>query len=273
MKKVLMLAIGIAMAAPIFAMQEDDIELAKLSPQQAVESNESDGVIVVPKRNADDKNCWANIICRLADNKDCDYNLHTGEIESLSLVSFAELINEAHAAGNVYLLARTESNNHTYCFDAKHLNALLKPNDLVNFRSSRSYDHPITRLPIENVYYYAIDQKDICTYKCSYNDFVKEKKYLAKCFVKEKKSLAEWNKLFPAPIVIAAPHVSERDLEAQHHQIDNPNLIDRVFYYPNGEVRRIRVAIYFISVALIIGGSVYLACTLNKCYAPSWITN
>ncbi len=227
MKKILTLTIAITLAAPVFGMHNQVIPLTALNAQPVVQEN-IPSTITVPKRNA----------------QDSDYSLNTADTESLTVAPFAELISEAHAAGKDYLIARVdnESNGHTHCFDAKSLNAILKPNNAVAFRPSLTYNNPITQDPIGNAHYFAIGKNNVCTYKCSYNDFAEGRK-----------TLAEWNTLFPEPIVIENPRIPERDVENQ-----------RFFGY---QMPRWQALAISMTAGGIFGGGLFLTiiCASNHC--------
>jgi hypothetical protein len=236
MKKIFSLLIAVTMTAPIFAMHKQVTPMASITP--VIASEDIPDVIVVPKRH----------------DQDNDFNLHTSDIECLTLEPFADLISQAHPD---YLLARVDTalNGSTHCFDAKSLNAILKPNAR-DFRPSSDYMNPVTKVPIADAHYYAIDSNNTCTYKCSYNDFVATTQSPAK------RSIAEWNALFPDAIVIDNPHPTERDIEAARN-----TLINRHLYDHNGAARTFRIGAVSTCAGLLAGGIIYIsaACASHQC--------
>jgi hypothetical protein len=243
LKKILLLLIATAMTTPVLAMHNQVTPMVTINPSSTTQES-TDGVIVLPKRN----------------DTDTDYNLNLGEIESLSTEPFADLISQAHIAGKDYLLARvdTASNGHTHCFDANKLNGILKPNAR-DFRPSLIYNNPVNREPIADAHYFAIDRNNTCTYKCSYNDFVERRR-----------SLAEWNALFPDALVINNPLPTETDLEAARNTLINRycyNPFNRYFYNQDGSLRQWRAGAVSTCAGLIAGGIIYAtaACASHQC--------
>jgi hypothetical protein len=94
-------------------------------------------------------------------------HLNPSDIETFSTQPFYELIEDAHAKGASYGLARVQTHDDTakteanknpiHYFDQYRLHEYFQGNPPADFKPCNEYKNPVNRFPIENIDYFAIN--------------------------------------------------------------------------------------------------------------------
>src|SRR5271163_2613797 len=111
--------------------------------------------------------------------------LNANDIETFTTQPFYELIEEAHANGTAYALARVQTRddkaktaanqNPIHYFDQHGLHRYLKSKHAGDFKPCTEYENPVNRFPIQDIDYFAISvAAKVATYSLSYADILKE---------------------------------------------------------------------------------------------------
>ena len=112
-------------------------------------------------------------------------HLNANDIETFSQQPFYELIEEAHANGTAYALARVQTHddkaktaanqNPIHYFDQRKLYRYLKGKHPGDLKPCNEYENPVNRFPIQDIDYFAISvAAKVATYSHSYADILKE---------------------------------------------------------------------------------------------------